>query len=218
LSPYRFREHLERTAYAAIPALETAASLLIVDSAVESIPFVGKSERLQGIPPRNQWSQWLTNLFDQQICSHWLPTRDNEPPVTTRKQWRTAALAFGRVVFSDKTFGALQKMMGQSADLVETHSYLVGQVVRNSPPTCVRGLLAIIDPSALPRHALESPTLGLPNAAPSIETNTEPTSFRRELDELWNAANYLRIARAKSTGMFSGVNEQGRRPSRVSIE
>ena len=73
----------------------------------------------------------------------------------------------------------------------------------------MRDLIVRFDPRALHWFGSESPPHRLLQPPPSIEAISEPASLRRQLDEVWTAANCLKIALDKWAEWFVELGEEG---------
>jgi nucleoside phosphorylase len=205
---YRILDRLGRAARAGVPALETAASLLLLDPTIDVNRLATDVKHINELPQHSLWPTWLTYILDQLMNSHHLPTKDSVPPDTPRDQWRQAELAFGCILFSDESFRVLQESVDQAACLVEDAMKCGGHRVHNRPPCRVRDLIACFDPRALHWYGSEFPCLPSLQPPPSFEAITEPVALRRQLDEVWTAANCLQIALDKWAAWFVELREK----------
>jgi hypothetical protein len=206
---YRIHERLRRAAQAGVPALGTTASLLQLGPETDPSVLAGDLVRIRESRPHDVWPMWLTYVFDQLMNSPKPPLPDSVPPDTTRDEWKKAELAFGCVLFTDDSFRVLQESMDQAASTVDDALKCGGHHVTNRPPARARNLLARFDPRALQWYGSESRPAGLLQPPPSIEAVTEPESARRQLDELWTAANFLQVALDKWASWFVELQEKG---------
>ncbi|HJZ54570.1 MAG TPA: hypothetical protein VKE74_06405 [Gemmataceae bacterium] len=182
---FRIVERLERAARAGVPALDTAASLLLLDPAADPDRLAGDLERIQGSRPHDVWVMWLMYVLDQLMNSHRPPGRDTVPPDTTREEWRKAELAFGCILFPDESFRVMQEVLDQAGGQVE-HALTCGGHPDLKRPACrVRNLIGHFDPRAMHWYVSEPQHHGLLQPPLSIEAITEPESLRRQLDEVW---------------------------------
>src|SRR5262249_23017495 len=169
-------------------------SLLLLEPTTDVTSLATDLKRIQESRPHDVWSMWLTYILDQLMNSHRPPTKDSVPPDTAREEWRKAELAFGCILFSDESFRVLQESMDHAACLIDDAFKCGGYRVLNRPPGRVRDLIARFDPRALHWYGSEFRPLPLLQPPPSIEAITEPVALRRQLDEVWTAANCLQIA------------------------
>jgi hypothetical protein len=206
---YRILERLGRASRAGVPALDTAASLLLAtpSSAVEQMAH--DLEQIAASRPHDLWPAWLTYILDHLLNSHCPPAKHSVPPDTTRDEWRKAELAFGCVLFSDESFGMALDSTDRAAALVDDALRGGGYRVLNHPPARVRDLISWFDPRALNWYGSESPSLQLLQPPASIEVIAEPPALRRQLDEVWTAANCLRIALDQWAAWFVELGEKG---------
>lgn len=204
-------ERLRRASRSGVPALDTAASLLLLAPDVDFESLVGDLERIQGSRPHDVWLMWLTYILDQLVNSHRPPLeKNNVPPDTTREEWRKAELAFGCVLFPDESFRVMQEAVERGASQVEDALACGGYPALSRPPCRVRDLIACFDPRALHWYSSESlPHPGLLQPPPSIEAITEPPDLRRVLDEVWTAANVLRIVLDNWAAWFVTLQQTG---------
>lgn len=207
---YRILERLRKAAHAGVPALDTAASLLLKDPSANVEQLADDLERIQGSQPHDVWPMWLTYVLDHLLNSHRPPPeRGNVPPDTTREEWRKAETAFGCILFADDVFAVMQDSIDQGGGLVEDSLMCGGYGALNRPPGRVRHLLAYFDARALHWYGSKSLSLKLVQPPPSIDAITEPVSLRRKMDEVWSAATYLRIALEKWTAWFVELRQEG---------
>jgi hypothetical protein len=206
---YRIRDRLNRAAQAGVPALDTVATLLLLDPAADPAALSRDLERIQGSRPHDVWSMWLTYILDQLLNSHNPPAKDCVPPDTTRDEWRKAEVAFGCILFSDESFRVLQESMDQAACTIDAALKSGGHRVLNRPPGRVRDLIARFDPRALHWYCSKPPPLQLLQPPPSLEAITEPFSLRRQLDEVWTAAHCLQIALDNWAAWFVALQQNG---------
>jgi hypothetical protein len=207
---YRVLERLERASRAGVPALDTAASLLLQNPAADVGRLADHLERLQGSRPHDVWVMWLTYILDQLMNSHRPPARDNVPPDTTREEWRKAERAFGCILFPDDAFRVMQEGVDRAASQVEHVLKCTGHPVPSRPPCRVRDLIARFDPRAMHWYCSEPlPLPGLLQPPPAIESVTEPAALRRQLDEVWTAASCLQFALDRWAGWFVELHDQG---------
>lgn len=205
----RIRERLKQATQAGVIALDTATSLLLLDPAFDPTAVARDLENIQKSRPHNVWLLWLTYILDQALNSYNPPVKDNVPPDTTREEWRRAEAAFGCVLFSDESFRVLQESVDQAACQIGAALKSGGYPTLIRPPCRVRDLIAQFDARALHWYASDSSTMQLLQPPPSIETITEPQSLRRQLDEVWTAANHLEIALDKWAAWFVELQEHG---------
>jgi hypothetical protein len=206
---YRIRERLSRAARAGVPALDTAASLLLLPPTTEPAELSGELQALQGDRPRDQWLLWLTYICDQLLNSNNPPVKDNVLPNTGRDEWRKAELAFGCVLFSDESFRVIQDAVDQAGSLIDAAMKAGSHPTIKRPPGRVRDLLACYDPRALEWYGKEQRTPPLLEPPPSVQAITEPAALRRQLDEVWTAANCLQIALDKWQEWFRELAQRG---------
>jgi hypothetical protein len=206
---FRILDRLERASQAGVPALDTAATLLLLEPTTDVTSLATDLKRIQESRPHDVWSMWLTYILDQLMNSHRPPTKDSVPPDTSRDEWRQAELAFGCVLFSDESFRVLQESMDHAACLIDDALKCGGQRVLSRPPGRVRDLIARFDPRALHWYGSEFRPLPLLQPPPSIEAITEPVALRRQLDEVWTAATCLQIALDKWAAWFIELREKG---------
>jgi hypothetical protein len=203
----RMCERLERAAATGVPALATAASLLLTASAADADVLARDLERIQGSHRYDLWPAWLPYILDQLVNSQRPPPKVFLLPDTTRDEWRKAEEAFGCIVFSDEAFRFLQASMDQAASQLEVALEKGGHPLAGLLPYRVRDMLAMNDARALEwcgSEALSTPLLQPP---PAIEAITEP-ALRRPLDEVWTAANCLQIALDKWASWFVELQER----------
>src|SRR5262245_48338112 len=158
---YRILERLGQAAQTGVPALDTAASLLLLEPATDAEALAGDLERIQGSRLHDVWSMWLTYILDQLIHSHRPPATDSVPPDTTRAEWGQAELAFGCILFSDESFRVLQESVDHAAGLIDDALEGGGHRVSNRPPGRVRDMIARFDPRALHWYGSEPQPLRL---------------------------------------------------------
>jgi hypothetical protein len=113
----RILERLGRAARAGVPALDTAASLLLAAPSTAVEQLAQDLERIAASRPHDVWPTRLTYGLDQLLNSHRPPAKDNVPSDTTCDKWRKAELAFGCIHFSDDSFRVLQESMDWAAGL-----------------------------------------------------------------------------------------------------
>jgi hypothetical protein len=202
-------ERLEKASLAGVPALDTAASLMLVDPEADAAGLARGLEEIQRSPPHAAWPMWLTYVLDQLVNSHGPPAKDTVPPATSRAEWRRAELAFGCVLFSEAGFHALQDSVVAAASLIDDALKCGGHAVPSRPPARVRDLLSRYDARALEWYAGEPPPAGLLQPPASVERITEPASLRRQLDEVWTAANCLQVALDRWAGWSVELQERG---------
>lgn len=206
---FRILERLRRAARAGVPALDTAASLLLLEPTANPENIAQDLARFQQSRPHDVWVMWLTYILDQLLNSHQPRGRNTVPPDTTRAEWRRAELAFGCVLFSDEVFAALQTSVDRAAGVLDDAMKGGGHEVKNRPPGRVRHLLARFDARALKWYGTDPLSLPLLQPPPAIEAITEPASLRQQLDEVWTAANQLQIALDHWAGWFVTLQERG---------
>jgi sugar lactone lactonase YvrE len=206
---YRIFERLGRGAQAGVPSLDTAAALLLLEPTVDAEAVAQDLKRIQESRPHDVWSMWLTYILDQLMNSHNPPVKDNVPPDITREQWRKAEAAFGCILFSDETFRVLQDSMNQAGSQIDAALKSGGHRVSNRPHGRVRDLIGRFDARALHWYASEPPPMQLLRPPACIEEITEPQSLRRQLDEVWTAANCLQIALDVWAAWFVELQETG---------
>jgi hypothetical protein len=208
---YRICERLTRAAHADVPSLDTAASLLLLNPASDVEEVTHALESLQTDQSCKLWPLWLTYILDQLFRSHLPPARsDNVPLDTTREQWRRAELAFGCVLFSDESFRVMHDATEHAATMIDAAMKAGGYELLLRPPGRVRDLLSLFDARALEWFSrAPQPAFGLLQPPPSIEAITAPESLRRELDEIWTAANCLEIALSKWLDWFCELSQRG---------
>jgi|GEM_PF-4823604 len=192
---FRILERLRRASQTGVVALDIAASLLLQEPDSDPTTLAVDLARFQESRPHDVWAMWLTYILDQLVNSHWPPAEKiNAPPDTTREEWRIAELAFGCILFPDETFRVLQEGVDYGASEVEDALKCGGYPPLRRPPCRVRNLITYFDSRALHWYASNPPEpLGLLEPPPAIAAITEPPSLRRQLDEVWTAANVLQI-------------------------
>jgi hypothetical protein len=111
----------------------------------------------------------------------------------------------------------MQESMDHAGCLIDDAMKCGGYHVSRRPAGRVRDLIAHFDPRALQWYGSESPSLGLLQPPPSIQAITEPESLRRQLDEIWTAANWLPMALDKWAAWFVELQEKGDADPRVAL-
>jgi HEAT repeat protein len=205
---FRVLDRLRRAAQSGVPALETGATLLLCDT-TDADKLAGIIQSVQRDNRRGVWLAWLPYVFDQLLNSHQPPGTLPLLPDATRDDWRKADLAFGCVLFSDETFRVLQECTDQAAAQIDAAMKAGGYCVSSRPPGRVRDMLRYYDPRALQWYTMSPRTLPLLQPPPLIEAITEPPQLRRELDEIWTAANALQMALDKWAAWFVELQEKG---------
>lgn len=206
---YRIIERLRRAARAEVPALDTAASLLLLDQSTAVGELAKDLERIQKSQPHDVWPMWLTYILDQLFNSNKPPLKDTVPPDTTRAEWRKAEIAFGCILFTDSSFGVMQESVDRANGLIDDAMKCGKYPGLKRPPGRVRDLIGLLDPRALHWFGLDPTPVLMLKPPPSIEAITDPQQVRRKLDEVWTAANCLQIALDKWADWFVHLNEKG---------
>jgi hypothetical protein len=206
---FRIRERLTRAANAGVPALGAAAKLLLSASTMPGAELAGALDAVQRDRRTGAWVAWLPYIFDQLVNSHRPPKNRFVIPDTTRDEWREAELAFGCILFSDDSFRLLQEGMDSAAAQVYAALKAGGHPVLSVPPARVRDMIGLMDPRALHWYAGDPPAFQLLEPPPPIEAIPRPEAMRRNLDEVWTAANCLQIALDKWMAWFVELQETG---------
>lgn len=215
---YRIHERLVRAAETGVAALDTAASILLIDSSSDARLLSKELRRLKRDGSRKVWPTWLTYILDQLLNSHGPPVHVSVPPETTRKEWHRAEIAFGCIQFSDESFAELQRSIENAANAVDYAMECGGYPKLRRPAGRVRDLLEHFDSRALRWYSSPAKCLTSQPPPPAIQLITEPESLRRQLEELWAAAQYLLKSLDRWTNWFVELRQEGDADPAVALE
>jgi hypothetical protein len=213
---YRILERLGRAARAGVPALDTAASLLLADPSTAVEQLAQALERIAASRPHDVWPMWLTYSLDQLLNSQCPPAKNNVPPDTTRDEWRRAELAFGCILFSDDSFRAMQESMDRAAGLIDDALRGGGYSIPNRPHGRVRDLINAAlfntaDEATLLAMLPPIPAWWMPAAAPGADPaeGAEALTVRWQEDREWLDRYYRPPEqRQKKSGLLRGAAAQ----------
>jgi hypothetical protein len=206
---YRIHKRLERATKTGVPAVDTAAYLLLSAPQAAPADLAATLRAIQMDSQRDLWAAWLPYILDQLINSHRPPGMLPVIPGATRDELRKADLAFGCILFTDEAFRAMQENVDQSTAAVYSALEAGGHAVPRGPVARVRDLMAVLDPRALNWFGSEPPKLQLVQPPSSIQAIAQPEESRRVLDEIWTAASFLKAALDKWAAWFVELHEKG---------